>query len=369
MITPCLIVFGTALIIGLLLTPLAIRLAPVLGAMDVPRDARRMHDKPMPRMGGFAIFFASVLTILLWLPLQNNELQPGMLPDHRMLGILLGGTIMALIGLVDDIRGLPAKVKLLGQIVCATIVFAFSVRFSFISIPFTGGTTEDFPFWFSYVLTVLWIVGISNTINLIDGLDGLAGGISAISATSIAYIAYIHGNYDVCMALLAVAGGCCGFLPFNFHPARIFMGDGGSLFLGFMLASVSLLSLTKSATFMVMLVPVFVLALPIFDTTFAILRRMANHRPIMEADRGHLHHRLMAAGLGQRRTVVTMYAISGVMSVAAILVSRRLYIESLLLLATAAALIYVFLTDPHWKASQAARAAAEQPQEQEQRKE
>lgn len=346
MFIECIIVFFTALLVALALTPAAIKLAPKIGAMDVPKDERRMHSQPMPRTGGFPIFVGSVVAIFLWLPVVDENLQFFSLPDPKMLGILLGGALIFIMGLVDDIRGLSAKVKLLGQFICASIVFAFSVRFSFITNPFTGAMTDAFPIWLSFILTVLWIVGITNTINLIDGLDGLAGGIATISTVSIAYTAYIHGSYDVCMALLAVAGGTCGFLPFNFHPAKIFMGDCGSLFLGFMLASVSVMSLTKSATVIAVVVPVFVLALPIFDTVFAILRRLVNKRPIMEADKGHIHHRIMAVGMGQTRTVLTMYAISGVMGVAAILISRDLFVEPTMLVITAVALIYVFLTDP-----------------------
>ncbi|MDO4552610.1 MAG: MraY family glycosyltransferase [Bacillota bacterium] len=355
MLLKCIIVFGTALLIALAVTPLCIRLAPKIGAMDVPKDDRRMHQRAMPRLGGLAIFLGSVAATLLWLPVVEEELQPQLLPGPEILGILLGGALMFLMGLVDDIRGLPAKGKLLGQLVCASVVFSFSVRFEFITNPFTGQPTADFPIWVSYLLTVIWIVGISNTINLIDGLDGLAGGISAIATVCIAYTAYIHGSYDVCMALLAVAGGSCGFLPFNFHPARIFMGDCGSLFLGFMLASVSVMSLTKSATVIAVAIPVVVLALPIFDTAFAILRRLLNGRPIMEADKGHLHHRIMRAGMGQTRTVLTMYSISGVMGVAAILVSRDLFVEPIMLTAVAVALIAVFLADQNGKIELKAR--------------
>ncbi len=197
------------------------------------------------------------------------------------------------------------------------------------------------------LFTVIWIVGITNTINLIDGLDGLAGGVAFIASITIAYTAFINGRTEACMAMLAIAGGALGFLPFNFNPAKIFMGDGGALFLGFMLAGLSVMSPMKSATMLATVVPVLVLGLPIFDTAFAILRRVINKRPIMEADKGHLHHRIMAAGLGQRRTVLTLYGISGVMGVAAILISRDLFIESGLLIIIAATFIYVFLTDPN----------------------
>jgi UDP-GlcNAc:undecaprenyl-phosphate GlcNAc-1-phosphate transferase len=244
---------------------------------------------------------------------------------------------------------MPAKVKLLGQIICASVIFGFGVRISFMTNHLDGGHSY-FGGVSSYIITILWIVGITNTVNLIDGLDGLATGVSAIASLCIAYAAYIHGAYPVCIAMLAIAGGTIGFLPYNFHPAKIFMGDGGSLFLGFMLASLSIVGPVKGATIMAVIMPVLVLGVPIFDTAFAILRRLVNHRPIMEADKGHLHHRLMAAGMGQRRTVMTLYGISAIMGVAAVLFSRDLFVETAGLVAIAAMYIYIFLTDANnWK--------------------
>ncbi|MGI6732098.1 MAG: glycosyltransferase family 4 protein [Anaerovoracaceae bacterium] len=328
-----LLIFLTALVLSLAVTPIAIRIAPKIGAIDIPKDNRRMHTKAMPRFGGVAIYLGTIISMLIFMPL-----------DTKTLGVIAGGTLIFLVGVIDDLKGMPAKVKLLCQIICAFILFQFSVRISFISDPFGEGYFY-FPWIVSLIVTIVWIVGITNTINLIDGLDGLAAGVACIASLSIAYIAYIHGRTEIVMAMLAIAGGCAGFLPFNFSPAKIFMGDGGSLFLGFMLAGLSVMSPIKSATMVVTVVPVLVLGLPIFDTAFAILRRIVNGRPIMEADKGHLHHRIMDAGLGQRRTVLTLYGISGVMGVAAILISRDLFLESALLVIIAATFIYVFLTD------------------------
>jgi len=330
-----LLIFITALILALIFTPAAIKIAPKIGAIDIPKDNRRMHTKAMPRFGGMAIYIGTIVSMLLFLPI-----------DTSLMGIIAGGTLIFIVGIVDDLKGMPAKVKLAFQIICAFILFQFSVRISFIGNPFSEGYYY-FPWIVSLIVTVIWIVGITNTINLIDGLDGLAAGVAFIASISIAYTAYIHGRVEVSMAMLAIAGGALGFLPFNFNPAKIFMGDGGSLFLGFMLAALSVISPMKSATMLATVVPVLVLGLPIFDTAFAILRRLINKRPIMEADKGHLHHRIMAAGLGQRRTVLTLYGISGVMGVAAILISRDLFIESALLVIIAATFIYVFLTDPN----------------------
>lgn len=330
-----LLIFLTAFILALIFTPAAIKIAPKIGAVDIPKDNRRMHTKAMPRFGGMAIYIGTVAAMLIFLPFST-----------RLMGVIAGGTLIFLVGIIDDLRNLPAKVKLGCQIFCAFILFQFSVRISFIGNPFGDGY-YFFPWIVSLLVTVVWIVGITNTINLIDGLDGLAGGVAFIASISIAYTAYINGNTEASMAMLAIAGGALGFLPFNFNPAKIFMGDGGALFLGFMLAGLSVMSPMKSATMLATVVPVLVLGLPIFDTAFAILRRLINRRPIMEADKGHLHHRIMAAGLGQRRTVLTLYGISGVMGVAAILTSRDLLIESALLIIIAATFIYVFLTDPN----------------------
>lgn len=330
---PFLLIFITALALSLIFTPVAIKIAPKIGAVDIPKDNRRMHTKAMPRFGGMAIYIGTISAILLFLPL-----------DTKTLGVIAGGTLIFIVGVIDDLKGMPAKVKLLFQIVCAFILFQFSVSIDFISIPFGDGYYY-FPWIVSLIVTIVWIVGITNTINLIDGLDGLAGGVAFIASISIAYTAFIHNNPETSMAMLAIAGAALGFLPFNFNPAKIFMGDGGSLFLGFMLAGLSVMSPVKSATMVATVVPVLVLGLPIFDTAFAILRRIINRRPIMEADKGHLHHRIMAVGLGQRRTVLTLYGISGTMGVAAILISRDLFIETILLVIIAATFIYVFITD------------------------
>lgn len=339
-------VFATSFIVALLATPLAIWLAPKIGAVDVPKDERRMHTRPIPRFGGLAIFLGTMVSVLLYLP-----------SSEQLWGVIISGTLMYAVGVYDDLKGMPAKVKLAAQIVCACILFEFSIRITGMKNPFAaGGEIMHFPFVLSLFVTVLWIVGITNTINLIDGLDGLAAGISMIACLSIGYTAFLHNRYETCFIMLAIAGADFGFLPYNFNPAKIFMGDGGSLFLGFMLAGVSIMGDTplKSTTMIATIVPMFVLALPIFDTAFAILRRMINKRPIMEADKGHLHHRIMAVGLGQKRTVLMLYCISGIMGVAAVLMSidprvlvygnrGDLHIESVMLVIIAATLIFVFL--------------------------
>lgn len=328
-------IFLTAFALALVFTPAAIWLAPKIGAVDIPRDGRRMHSRPMPRFGGMAIFLGASGAIALFLH-----------GDSRVCGVLIGGTCIYLLGVIDDLKGMPAKVKLLGQIFCASVVYLFGIRIQFVTNHFGDGHSY-FDGATSFFMTALWIVGITNTINLIDGLDGLAAGVSAIASLAIAYTACIHPDMRlITMAMLALAGGALGFLPYNFHPAKIFMGDGGSLFLGFMLACLSIMGPVKGATVFATIVPVLVLGIPIFDTAFAILRRVVNRRSIMEADKGHLHHRIMAVGLGQRRTVLTLYGISGVMGMAAVLFSRDLFLETGVLVLIAATFLYIYITDP-----------------------
>jgi len=328
-------VFLTSGLLTLFLTPLAVYIAPKIGAVDIPKDGRRMHDKPMPRFGGFAIFIGVTSAIAFFLIGDNP----------KMVGVIACGAMIYVLGLIDDLRGMPAKVKFMGQIAVACAAFGFGIRINFITLFFAAESGYTFfPGLSAFIFTVAWIVGITNTINLIDGLDGLAAGVAAIASASIAYAAFIASAPSATLSMLALTGGALGFLPFNFHPAKIFMGDSGALFLGFMLAALSIEGATKSATVVAIIVPVLVLGVPIFDTAFAILRRMINKRPIMEADKGHLHHRIMAAGFGQRRAVLMLYGISGVMGVAAVLLTRHLFVESFALIAIAATLIYVFLT-------------------------
>ncbi|MCR4804057.1 MAG: undecaprenyl/decaprenyl-phosphate alpha-N-acetylglucosaminyl 1-phosphate transferase, partial [Clostridia bacterium] len=202
-----------------------------------------------------------------------------------------------------------------------------------------------FPKAIAFLVTVLWIVGITNTINLIDGLDGLAAGITCIACLSVAYTAYVTNREETCTIILALAGATLGFLLWNFYPAKIFMGDAGSMLLGYLLASVSLIGdkPTKGTTLFATIIPILILALPIFDTAFAIVRRMANHRPIMQADKGHLHHRIMAMGFGQRRTVLALYSISAIMGVAGVMWTIHVRLACAVLTATAGMLIFIFL--------------------------
>ena len=310
-------------------TPLSIRIANIFGIIDKPKDERRVHKKPIPRFGGMGIFMGSMAGLMI--PAGMNDKVPI---------AMLGGLLMYTLGVVDDIYDIKPVVKFGGQVLIASIVYALGVRITFISNYFGAAGADShanliLSTGVGYLITVFWIVGITNAVNLMDGLDGLAAGSTAIMALSLAYIAYIHGSrlgsMPVCIALVAVAGGCIGFLPYNFSPAKTFMGDGGALYLGYMIAVLSVISPLKRATVVGALIPMLTLAVPIFDTAFAMLRRMLKHESIMHADKGHLHHHLMAAGFGQRRSVLIMYGIVGIMGIVAVLISRELYKDAFFL--------------------------------------
>lgn len=324
--------FLGAFIATVILTPVAIKIAPLIGGMDEPKDNRRMHTKPIPRVGGIAIFIGVTLAIFLFIPHASY-----------VKGILAGGAVIFVLGLIDDLKNLKPVVKLLGQIAGAVIVYMTGTKISFIHLFVTDKLF--FSDMIACVVTIIWLVGITNTINLIDGMDGLAAGVVAIASCCIAYVAYIHGQYFQCLPMLAIAGSAMGFLPWNFYPAKTFMGDCGSQYLGFMIASFSIVGLVKSATVVALLIPLLVLGLPVFDTGYAIIRRLVRKQSIMEADKEHIHHSLAKGGMGQRRSVLCMYGICAIMGTAAVLLSRELYVESIGLCFIALTYIYIVITD------------------------
>ena len=325
--------FVVAGLVAAFVTPLSIFIAPKVGAIDVPRDTRRVHNKPMPRFGGIALYAGIMVGLAIFA--QGRP---------HLAEIMVGCTLIYILGAVDDIKGMKPIIKFAGQVVIATIVFGMGLRIEFVTNWFGEGNM-DLGIVVCYIVTVIWLVGITNAVNLVDGLDGLAAGISAISALSIAYVSYIHGWYYPTTCMMILAGACLGFLPFNFHPAKTFMGDSGSQVLGFSLAALSILGTVKSATLVVVVIPALVLGLPIFDTLMAIIRRTVRHQSIGTADKEHLHHRILRAGFGQRRAVFLMYSLSGIMGITAILYSRGLYIECLGLAFVAALILGVILTD------------------------
>ncbi|MBQ5759458.1 MAG: undecaprenyl/decaprenyl-phosphate alpha-N-acetylglucosaminyl 1-phosphate transferase [Schwartzia sp.] len=286
-------------------------LAGRTGAYDAP-DARKVHEHPIPRIGGLGIYIAFMAAVLLVNGIygRNGEI------EHGILGILAGGTVIVLVGLIDDYKNLPAKVKLLGQIAAAAVtVVLFDVRIDFITDPFGDYIYLEFM---AIPATIFWIVGITNTVNLIDGLDGLAAGVATIASMTIFLVSLQFGFEPIAVLTAALAGSAFGFLYYNFNPARIFMGDTGSMFLGFILAGISVFGAVKSAATIALIVPILALGLPILDTTFAIVRRKRAGVPIFKPDRGHLHHRLLDLGFSQRQAVLLMYVISALLGLAAI---------------------------------------------------
>ncbi len=316
-----------ALVLALVFVPLAMKLAYKIGAVDKP-NARKVHTKIMPRMGGLGIYLAYIIVVLAT---QKMNMQ--------LAGLLLGSTILVVLGIFDDMKDLNAKFKLLIQILAAVIVMAFGVRIEFMTNVFGGGAI--YLDILSLPITLLWIVGITNAINLIDGLDGLAGGIATIAALSMAVVGWIYGQYLMASMAIILAGATMGFLRYNFHPAKVFMGDTGSLFLGFNLSVLAIMGVAKSVTFISLAAPVLVLGVPIFDTFFAILRRKMNHKPIFAADKDHLHHRLLGMGFSHRKTVLIIYAISFFLALSAILITYLSTAEAVAVVAIVLSVILI----------------------------
>ncbi|WIW71930.1 MULTISPECIES: MraY family glycosyltransferase [Anaerosinus] len=296
--------FIIAIVVAYILTPRVISLANKTGAMDAP-DERKVHSKPIPRIGGLAIYFAFMVAALFTVDLTKE-----------VVGLLTGATVILIVGIIDDFKSLPAKVKLMGQIIAAIVLVLFDVRIDCITNPF--GDMFFLSEYLAIPITIFWIVGLTNTVNLIDGLDGLAAGVSTIAAITILLVALQQGFLLVAVLTAALAGAAMGFLQYNFNPAKIFMGDTGSMFLGYMLAGISVLGAVKSAATIALIVPILALGLPILDTTFAIVRRYLNGTPIFKPDRGHLHHRLLDMGFTQKQAVLLMYVISGGLGLSAI---------------------------------------------------
>ena len=305
-----------AAVISFAATPLVKVLARKVGAIDVPKDERRMHKVPIPRLGGLAIFLGFLVSFLIF-----GEI------DRELRGILLGAVIIVILGVLDDILTLRALPKFLVQILAAVVVVLHGCRIEH----FMGFTLSP---WVSYPVSVLWIVAITNAVNFIDGLDGLAAGVSAISAGALLIVALILVPDGTAMAsaivLAAIVGACVGFIPYNFNPATIFMGDTGSTFLGFMLASISIFGLFKTYAVISFAVPFLVLGLPIFDICFAVIRRVSHGQSPMHADRGHVHHRLIDMGFSQKQAVAISYMLSAILGLAAVVLTDRGEVQALI---------------------------------------
>lgn len=309
--------------VSLAITPIVISIAPKIGAMDIPKDARRVHDHPIPRLGGLAIFISFLVGVLVSVKI-----------DTQMQGILIGAVIIVIIGVLDDILSLPAMLKFVAQICAAAVVVMHGVKVEFLSVFLTGGDhvllgAISIPF------TILWIVGVTNSVNLIDGLDGLACGVSIIATVTMLLVAMniVGEDMRILLTLAALLGACLGFLPYNFNPAKIFMGDTGALLLGFVLSTVSILGFFKFYAVISFFVPFLALGLPIFDTAAAIVRRLAKGQNPMTPDRGHLHHRLIDSGLNQKQAVAVLYTVSALLGLTAVVITSNGKARFLILIA------------------------------------
>src|SRR5574344_84782 len=296
--------FLIALLASFLLTPYVKKLAFKIGALDRP-NKRKVHHKVMPRLGGLAIYCGFLLSVLCTMHISRD-----------VLGLLLGGTVIMIVGVIDDKYQLPAKVKLLGQILAACVLVLFDIKIEWLNNPWGGYFYLEY---FSIPLTIFWVISFTNVVNLIDGLDGLAAGVSAIASLTVILVAVQMGYYHIAVMTAALAGGIIGFIRYNFNPATIFMGDTGSMFIGYMLAAISVYGAVKTAATVALIVPAIALGLPIMDTAFAIMRRYSNGRPIFQPDKGHLHHRLLAMGMNQKQAVLLMYGITAILGIAAVL--------------------------------------------------
>ncbi len=314
--------FLVALAVSFISTPLVKSFAYKVGAIDVPKDERRMHKVPIPRLGGLAIFFGFILSVILFVDIT---------PQLR--SILLGSVIIVVLGVIDDIIPLPALLKLLVQVAAALIPIFEGVRITFLSNlnVFSDSLFIDLG-KLSIPITIIWIVGITNAVNLIDGLDGLSVGVSTIASLSLFVIAVTVSNPSVAIIMAALVGACVGFLPYNINPAKIFMGDTGSTFLGYLLATISIQGLFKFYAVISFAVPFLILGLPIFDTCFAIVRRLIAGKSPMAADRGHVHHRLIDMGLSQKQSVAILYAVSALLGLSAVVLTTRGEMKAMLLI-------------------------------------
>jgi UDP-GlcNAc:undecaprenyl-phosphate GlcNAc-1-phosphate transferase len=311
-----------AALVSYFLTPVVQQAALRHGAAHQPR-ARDLHTRPVARWGGLAIYGAFVVTVLLGLVVlywgYDREIHWRTI--RAGIGVFLAGTVLSIVGALDDLYDISPGKQILVQILCAAMVIPFGVRIDVLSDPFHPGSRIHLGMWM-YPVTLLWIVGVTNAINWIDGLDGLAAGVCAIAAMALALMAVQTAQPALMLMAAALCGSLLGFLRYNFSPARIFMG-GGALFVGFCLASIATVGAFKVAAAMALLVPILILGLPIFDTAFVIVRRFLTGHPIYQADKSHLHHRLLARGFTQRQTVLILYMISLGLSVFAIFLAFR----------------------------------------------
>lgn len=304
-------------VVSYLLTPLVRRLAFRWKAIDQP-DARKVHKEPMPRLGGIAVFAGFCAPWALFYLLNNRVSATFQNYEKLFLALMIGAGLMLLLGVADDIKGLNAKQKFSFQIMTALAMYFGGYQITLLSNPFGNSIALG---WLALPVSVLWIVGVTNAINLLDGIDGLATGITVCIALSLAVINIINDNIIVALLTLCLAGACLGFLPYNFSPAKIFLGDSGSLFIGLVLAGIGMLSLFKVTTAAIVIVPVVLFGIPLFDTTAVFFGRLMRGDPLFKADKTHLHHRLLRLGLDHRQASLLLYAVSAALGGVAVYVN------------------------------------------------
>ncbi len=305
------VAFACAFGVSLVSTPFARKLSVKVGAIDQPKD-RGMHKKPIPRMGGVAIILGFMCSIAIVAPFMPEFF------TSEFLGFIIGALIICVAGVLDDMKPLKPRQKLVFQIISALVVIFSGTRIEFVTWPLTAYLDA-----FSIPITLIWIIGVTNAVNLIDGIDGLAAGVSTICALCLVVLCILSGSNFAVVLTVCLAGSCLGFLPRNFSPAEVIMGDSGALFLGYVLAVSSIIGVYKSYALLAVVIAVFAMALPIFDTLFAMIRRALSGNPIFGADRGHLHHRLIDAGYSPKATVVILYGLSVTSAVLAIVIALK----------------------------------------------
>ncbi len=304
---------AVAFVLAFATTPPVKSFAMKIGAIDVPKDARRVHKHPIPRMGGMAIFIGFLLSVLLFAEI-----------DIQLRGILIGCVIIVAAGAIDDVKPMKWWVKLLAEVVAAVVAVAHGVVIEVLFNPNIFSDNASLLLgYLSIPVTLIWIIGITNAVNLIDGLDGLACGVSSISSLTMLVVALTLSEGGTAVVLAALVGACLGFIPYNANPAKIFMGDTGALLLGFALATVSVTAMFKFYAIITFVVPLLALALPLFDTLFAIIRRLLKGQNPMKPDRGHLHHRLIDMGLSQKQAVAVLYCLSAVLGLTAVVINTH----------------------------------------------
>lgn len=306
-------IIGITFLLSLGLTPLTIKFAHRFNLVDIPSDKRRIHKKPMPRVGGIAIVLSMFIALFIYY-IFTKDIESIAL-NRKFLGYAIGAFIIALMGIIDDVVNLRARFKFFFQLAAGIVVYYFGIRISGFKIPFLYTDIINFEI-IDFPITLLWVIGVTNAVNLIDGLDGLAAGISAISATALLTIFIAtSASLEAIIITAVLVGATLGFLPYNFNPAKTFMGDVGSNFLGFTLSIVSILGFAKGYTILAIIVPILALGVPIFDTVFAMVRRFVKGQPMLKPDGAHIHHRLLKRGFNQRQAVLILYTITSVLCI------------------------------------------------------